>query len=276
MRTPARDALLSSSVDSKKKGQAFGFHRAMDRLGALGGPLLALIVLSKFEGNIRLVFLLSAIPALLALVFILFTREKSLQEQRESYPPKETVIRNRPLLIFIMANVFFSLGNSSNAFLILKVREAGLSIALIPVIWMVYNIFCTISSPIFGTLSDKIDRKTIISISFLYYSLLYYLFGISYNLQILWVLFAAYGLYYGLSEGIYRAYIADLVPEKKRATAFGIFNTAIGLALFPASLIMGVLWDQFGSQTAFHFSALFSLLGFIIFFISSKLLKPQR
>ncbi len=276
MRTPARDALLASSVSSKKKGQAFGFHRAMDRLGAIGGPLLALLVLSRFEGNVRLVFLLSAIPALLALVFILFTKEKSFQRPQESSSPKESVLKNWPLRIFIFANVLFALGNSSNVFLILKAREAGLSIALIPVIWVVYNIFCTISSPIFGTLSDKVGRRPIISISFLFYSLLYFLFGISSELLIIWILFAAYGIYYGLSEGVYRAYIADLVPEENRATAYGIFNTAIGLALFPASLIMGSVWDQYGSQTAFHISALFSLIGFLVFYISSKVIKPLK
>ena len=141
---------------------------------------------------------------------------------------------------------------------------------------MVYNIFCTISSPIFGTLSDKVGRRPIISISFLYYSLLYFLFGISSELLIIWILFAAYGIYYGLSEGIYRAYIADLVPEENRATAYGLFNTAIGLALFPASLIMGSVWDQYGSQTAFHISALFSLIGFLVFYISSKVIKPLK
>ena len=276
MRTPSRDALISSSVSTAKKGQAFGFHRAMDRLGAVGGPLLALLILSQFEGNIRLVFLLSAVPALLALIFILFTKEKSIKNIKDSALREESVLKNGPLIAFIMANVLFALGNSSNAFLILKARESGLSIALIPVIWMVYNIFCTISSPIFGTLSDKIGRKPIIAISFLYYSFLYFLFGISNELLIIWILFAAYGIYYGLSEGIYRAYISDLVPEEKRGTAYGIFNTAIGLALFPASLIMGALWDQYGSQVAFHIAALFSLIGFLIFMITSKLMKPLK
>jgi len=136
---------------------------------------------------------------------------------------------------------------------------------MIPLIWVLYNIFCTVSSPVFGSLSDKLGRRTIIGISFVYYSAVYVLFGVSQALWAVWVLFGAYGIYYGLSEGVFRAYIADLVEPDYRATAYGIFNTGIGLALVPASIIFGVIWDAFGSKWAFFVSAGFSLLGFLIF-----------
>jgi len=267
-RTPARDALISTSVDASKKGRAFGFHRAMDRIGAIGGPLIAMLILFFFKGNIRLVFLLSVIPAVMALFFIRFVKETPLEKKSGQSIRTKNSFRSAPFILFLTASIVFSLGNSSNAFLILKARETGLSIFLIPIIWIVYNIFCSLSSPIFGSLSDKIGRKPVILTSFICYSIIYYLFSISNSLWSVWVLFGAYGIYYGLSEGVFRAYIADLVSPGQRATAYGLFNTGIGLALFPASLIMGTLWDTFGSRWAFTASAIFSLIGFLVFLIS--------
>ncbi len=267
-RTPARDALISTSVDSSIKGKAFGFHRAMDRIGAIGGPLLAMLVLAYSNNNVRLVFLFSVIPGVAALFFIKFARETAFLKEKGKSGEKKVGIRNTPFIVFLISIIIFQLGNSSNAFLILKARETGLAVALIPVIWIVYNGVCTISSPVFGTLSDKIGRTPVIVISFIYYAIIYSLFGFANQLWMVWLLFGTYGVYYGLSEGIFRAYIADLVGPENRATAFGIFNTGIGLALFPASLIMGTMWDMYGSKWAFTVSASLSLFGFLIFIIS--------
>jgi MFS family permease len=262
IRTPARDALISSSITSSKRGKAFGFHRAMDKIGAVGGPLLALLILQQCDNNVRLVFLLSVIPAILALLFIFFAKEASSVLLPENGQQKQ--IKNRYFIHFLIAITIFTFGNSSNAFLILKARDVGLEIYLIPLIWMVYNIFGSFSSPIFGSLSDRVGRKAIILISFLYYSLIYLLFGLTENLLVVWLLFAAYGIYYGLSDGVFRAYIADIVTENHRATAYGIFNTTIGLALLPASLITGAIWDLYGSKWAFLTSAFLSFFGFLI------------
>ena len=291
IRTPARDALLSTSVDGARKGWAFGVHRGMDRLGAVGGPLLALLVLHLFKnvdvpslapagtglparlarhlcmlgGNkVRLVFLFSFIPAALALAFIPFTREAA-RAARASSGARRSGLGSPAFVLFLVASIVFTLGNSSNAFLILKAREAALPVTMIPVIWVVYNITCTISSPIFGTLSDRVGRAPVIAVSFIYYAIIYALFGFTQSLSGVWTLFAAYGLYYGLSEGVFRAYIADLVAADYRATAYGVFNTGVGLALVPASVIFGAVWDAFGSKWAFLMSAAFSLVGFVIF-----------
>jgi len=275
-RTPSRDALISTSIDPSKKGRAFGFHRAMDRIGAIGGPLLALLILYFFDNNIRIVFLFSIIPAVIALFFIKFVKETPFIKKSTLGNKQKNSLRNTPFIIFLVSNIIFSLGNSSNAFLILKAREEGLVVALIPVIWIVYNIFCSISSPLFGTLSDRVGRKPIIIISFIYYSIIYFLFAFSTSLLAVWILFGAYGIYYGLSAGVFRAYIADLVDPNQRATAYGLFNTGIGLALFPASLIMGIMWDSYGSKWAFIISASFSLLGFLIFLVSLAFRKTKN
>jgi MFS family permease len=275
IRTPARDALISTSVDPSEKGRAFGLHRAMDRIGAIGGPILAMLVLSFFNNNVRLVFLLSVIPGILALFFVKFAKETTIGQEHDMTGQKHS-LRNASFIIFLISNIVFTLGNSTNAFLILRAREAGLEILMIPVIWVVYNIFCTISSPIFGSLSDRFGKKPIIIISFLYYSVIYLLFGMAKSILLIWILFAAYGIYYGLSAGVFRAYIADLVEAKDRATAYGLFNTGIGLALLPASLIMGALWDRFGSKWAFIVSSGFSLLGFMIFMVSLFLRFGKR
>jgi MFS family permease len=267
IRTPARDALISTSVEPSKKGRAFGIHRAMDRIGAVGGPVLAMIVLTLFDKSVRMVFLLSFIPGIMALFFIKLARETSFLHTADR-AAKRSGLRNTSFIIFLISNIVFTLGNSSNAFLILRAREAGLTVLMIPVIWIVYNIFASASSPIFGSLSDRIGKEPVIIASFLYYAVVYLLFGILQGGLWIWILFAAYGIYYGLSAGVFRAYIADLVDPQHRATAYGIFNTGIGLALFPASLIMGFLWDEFGSKWAFIISAGFSLLGFLIFMLN--------
>jgi MFS family permease len=265
-RSPARDALLSTSVDKKDQGISFGFNRAMDRIGAVGGPLLALLVLHFVPGNLRLVFLLSIIPAVLALLFVIFVKDNTAEEikiKKKSIPIN--LLRHPTFVIFMLSSVIFSLGNSSNSFLILKAQQTGVSILLIPVIWMVYNLSSSIFAVLFGKLSDQTGRLPIIIASFIVNALIYIGFGLTHSTLIVWLLFASYGIYDGLSDGIYRAYIADLIPAAQRGTAYGLYNTAVGLALLPASLLTGYLWDAFNSTVALLTSSGLSLAGFIVF-----------
>jgi len=268
LRTPARDALLADSVAPARKGFGFGLHRGMDSLGAAGGPLLAMLVLGLSHGNVRLVFLLSVIPALISVVLIAKVKEilPAAREVRRTLKGQTDL--GRPFALFVLIIVIFTLGNSSNAFLILKAREAGLPAAGIPLIWLTYNVVGSISSPVCGHLSDKIGRKPVIMTSFLVYALIYAGFGLSPGLTAVWILFCCYGLYHGLSEGIFRAYVADLVQSDRRATAYGVFNTAIGIALIPASVVFGLLWDKVSSSAAFLVSAAFSLAAGGLFVVT--------
>jgi len=272
-RTPSRDALISTSIHPSIKGKAFGFHRAMDRIGAIGGPLMAMLVLYLLRDTmselnaLKTTFLISVIPGLIALIFIKFVKEtKAITKVMEK--KKKTAMLNAPFILFLAANAFFALGNSSNAFLILKAQEVDIAIFLIPILWVVYNIVCTISSPILGSLSDTVGRKPIIVISFIYYAIIYVLFGFANQAWMVWALFAAYGIFYGLSDGILRAYVADIVEEENRATAYGVLNTVIGIFLLPASVLMGLVWTQFNSQIAFITAAGLGMVGFIIFLVS--------
>ncbi len=281
-RTPSRDALISTSIHPSIKGKAFGFHRAMDRIGAIGGPLLAMLVLYLLRDTmselnaLKTTFLISVVPGLIALIFIKFVKEtKAITKVMEN--KKKTAMLNAPFILFLVANAFFALGNSSNAFLILKAQEVDIAIFLIPILWVVYNIVCTISSPILGSLSDTVGRKPIIVISFIYYAIIYVLFGFANQAWMVWALFAAYGIFYGLSDGILRAYVADIVEEENRATAYGVLNTVIGIFLLPASVLMGLVWTQFNSQTAFITAAGLGMAGFIIFLVSLIVTKePQK
>ncbi|OPX38196.1 MAG: hypothetical protein B1H12_03050 [Desulfobacteraceae bacterium 4484_190.2] len=280
-RTPSRDALISTSIHPSIKGKAFGFHRAMDRIGAIGGPLLAMLVLYLLRNTmselnaLKTTFLISVIPGLIALIFIKFAKEnKTITKMIEK--KKRTAMLNAPFILFLVANAFFALGNSSNAFLILKAQEVDIAIFLIPVLWVVYNIVCTISSPILGSLSDKVGRKPIIVTSFIYYAIIYVLFGFANQAWMVWVLFAAYGIFYGLSDGIFRAYVADIVEEENRATAYGVLNTVIGIFLLPASVLMGLVWTQFNSQIAFIVAAGLGMVGFIIFLVSLVITKKPK
>lgn len=280
-RTPSRDALISTSIHPSIKGKAFGFHRAMDRIGAIGGPLLAMLVLYLLRDTmselnaLKTTFLISVIPGFIALIFINFAKEtKAITKVMGK--KKRTAMLNAPFILFLVSNAFFALGNSSNAFLILKAQEVDIAIFLIPILWVVYNIVCTISSPILGSLSDKVGRKPIIVTSFIYYAIIYVLFGFANHAWMVWILFAAYGIFYGLSDGIFRAYVADIVEEENRATAYGVLNTVIGIFLLPASVLMGLLWVQFSSQIAFIVAAGLGMVGFIIFLVSLRVTKKPK
>jgi MFS family permease len=263
LRNPPRDAILTESVTAQNRGYAFGVHRAFDRVGSILGPLIALAILYYYPENFLLVFLFAGIPGLIGLFFL-----RGIVEKKEGSAPEkkqEKFTANPYFRWFLVAAFIFTLGNSSNAFLILKADEVGLATVYLPLIWALYNLVSAISSPFLGRLSDRIGRRPVISISFIFYTIIYFGFAQVADLRWLWLLFGLYGIHYGLSKGIFKAYIADLAPPDQKGAAFGVFEMWMGIGLVLASVLMGWLWDTIGSVWAFRISASFSLLGWLIF-----------
>lgn len=292
-RDAPRDALISLSSEKKYFGRAFGFHRAADTFGAAFGPLLAFLVLPLVNDNLRTLFLLSFVASFFAVLILrIFVREvrdgkiSSLITEAEDSarinPPEAAepaplkfsgfgIIRGQfknlglPFIVFLVCATLFTLGRASEAFLLLKAKETGLALALLPIIYFVYNITFAVFSAPAGILSDKIGHRNTFMLGMLVFSGTYFLFARTNSLFGVWILFALYGFYAAFTEGVGKAIVAGLVEEKMRATAYGIYGASTGIALLPASLIFGLLWDKFGSPVSFYYGASLGLLSFFIF-----------
>jgi MFS family permease len=267
VRTSPRDAMIADSTPKESRGLSYGFHRAMDSGGAVLGPLLAFLFLPLVNKNYRHLFLIASVPAFLSvLILILFVKEsKGLKEKMTSLTKLGLSQFQPKFKIFLLGATIFTLGNSSDAFLFLRAKSLNISVVYIPILWLILNlVYALVSSPA-GALSDKIGRKNLILSGLFIYSLVYVGFAFATRTIHAWILFAIYGLYYGLADGTMRAYVADLVEEEKRATAFGIYHGAVGLTALPASLIFGWLWQTAGIPVAFGFGAFLAFLAMLIF-----------
>jgi MFS family permease len=264
LRTAPRDALIADSSDPSTRGRAYGFHRAMDHAGAVLGPLLAMAVLALSSGNYRLVFWLAAIPAAIGvIILILGTRE--IRPAGATRPPSFRLSRfDRNFHAYLAVLFLFTLGNSSDAFLLLRARDLGVKPAMIPLLWAFFHVIKMLFSTWGGILSDHIDRKRVIVLGWLIYALVYIGFGYAAAPWHIWALFAAYGLFFALTEGAEKALVADLVAPELRGTAFGTYNLAVGIGALPASVIMGLLWHRISPQAAFGFGAGMALLASLL------------
>lgn len=257
VRTAPRDALVADSIQAEKRGLAFGFHRAADTAGAMLGILISLGLVwfsqqSQLElgmQTFRAVVLVSIFPAALAvLALALGAREVPVAGQA-SRPRFSFKALGRPFLVFMITVAVFDLGNSSDAFLVLRAQERGLSVVGILGMLASFNLIYALVSTPAGVLSDRIGRRTIIVSGWLVYAAIYMGFALAQNGLQVWVLYVIYGIYYGLAYGTSRAFVADLVGTELRGTAFGTFNAVLGVLDFPASLIAGILWQgMFGWQ----------------------------
>lgn len=281
-RDAPRDALLSVSIPRQNVGRAFGFHRGADTLGATLGPLLAFILLPWLDNNLRSLFLLSFVASFFAvLVLQFFVREV----RREETPPSEEItprfesFRLRslglPFLMFLVAATIFALAQASEAFLLLRARDFGLALALLPIIYFVSNLTLTVFSTPVGILSDKIGHRNTFMIGMLIFSGTYFFFARASSLAAVWILFALFGLYKAFTEGVGRAVVADLVQEKLRATAYGFYNAFVGLAALPASLVFGFLWARFGPAIPFYYGAALALIALTLF-LFLRIKYPQK
>jgi MFS family permease len=261
IRTSPRDALIADSVDPRIRGRAFGFHRAADNAGAVVGPLLAFAFLRWGGLHLRTVFLLTAIPGALAVAMLLFgVREvpRAAPPSRERRLDFKTPLGRR-FWAYLGVLLLFTLGNSTDAFLLLRAGQLGVAAAMVPILWAMLNFVKSAASTPGGILSDRIGRKPLIVAGWLVYAAVYFAFGRAGSAWHAWALFAVYGLYFGLTEGVEKALVADLVPEDRRGAAFGWYNLALGIGALPASLLFGFLWDHWSSRLAFDFGALVAL-----------------
>lgn len=268
IRSAPRDAMIADAAAVEERGLAFGFHRAMDHAGAVIGPLLSFALIYLIADNrnqpatddFTLIFLFASIPALAAVIVVsFFVRESHVQ--RESgmglmEKPRFTLRGfDGNFKRFLVIVALFTLSNSSDAFLLLRAREAGVSVATIPLLWAALHASKVLSSLVGGDLSDRIGRKTLIVSGWLLYAAVYLGFAYVSNVGEAWALFLIYGIYFGLVEGAEKALVADLVRPEQRGTAYGLYNLAFGITVFPASLLMGALWSWRGAATAFITSA---------------------
>jgi MFS family permease len=283
IRTSPRDALLADSAPISARGRAFGFHAAADNAGAVVGPLLAFLFLKlqgvgSFDGTKRLlphdeqalrnVFWLSAVPALVAMiVLIIVVRDvpKHTEAKKDvgSIDQMASGLTQR-FWAYLVVVLLFTLGNSTDAFLLLRANQLGVPIAMAPILWALLNFVKSATGTYGGGLSDRVGRKPLIVGGWIFYSAVYFAFGWATAAWHAWILFAVYGIFYGMTEGTEKALVADIVPTQRRGSAFGWYNLAIGLGALPASLIFGRIWDTAGAPTAFAFGASLALIAAVL------------
>jgi MFS family permease len=275
IRTAPRDALIADSSKHPYFGRSYGFHRALDTLGAILGPLAAFIILSLSHQNYRLLFGLAIIPGIIAVLIILLGVKEIVPETKRLLQFSFKKLDAR-LKIFLLIMIVFTLGNSSDAFLILRARNIGVAAGLIPLLWLSFNISYFLWSYPAGILSDRIGRRKMVFLGFLIFSACYTAFAFNHSSSLVWIIFIIYGLYYGFTEGNLRAYVADLTASEIRATAFGIYHTVVGITLLPANLLMGFLWQRYGFQTALMLGASLSLVSGIALIATGKALSSNK
>lgn len=291
IRTAPRDALIGDSAPAQRRGFAFGFHRSMDHLGAVAGSLIASLILYVFLLDIRKVFLLSIIPGVIAILIVVFGvkevtgkingQKKGLDTNAPKGGSSDTIkdgkIEKKRILnfrefkalggrfsYFLSILVIFALGNSTDAFLLLRASDLGIKTAAIPLLWAVHHISKAIFSTLGGHISDKLGRKTMIICGWVVYFLTYFGFAFADVPYMIWVLFVFYGLFFGFTEGVEKAFVCDMVPKDNLGTAYGFYNLAIGLSALPASLIFGFVWKVFSFKAAFIMGACIAAVALIM------------
>lgn len=269
IRTAPRDAIIAEATDNVSLGKTFGFQRAMDSMGAVAGPALAFFLLSILANDYRKVFWLSMIPGGIAvLLTIFFITEPKKSAAVKTRRPKFALGQfDWKFRSFVIISALFAAGNSSDMFLILKARQTGVSTLLIPMVYLLFNLVYSLSSIPAGMAADRFGKRRIILLGFILFAFLYYGFAVASDTKTIWLLFALYGLFMGLTDGIQRAFIAAITPPDFKATAFGLYNTVVGLAMLPASLIGGWLWDNISPSATFYFGAATATVSAVLFMV---------
>lgn len=294
IRGAPRDALLADSVTPEIRGAAYGLRQSLDTVGAVLGPGIAFLLLLATSNDFRFVFWIAVIPAFISVVLIAVGVEepgaKGSKRNGVEEPGANSSKQNRvnPLRfdalkqmgarywMLVATALIFNLGNSSDAFLLLRAEKAGVASHQIPLTMVVMSVVYAASAYPVGLLSDRIGRASLLVVGFLVYACVYAGFAYVDNSNHVWVLFAVYGLYLGLTQGLISAMVADRVPESLRATAFGFMNLSVGISMLPASLLAGYLWDNVSIQAPFVVGAYFALTAAVMFIVGSIVLKKSN
>jgi MFS family permease len=274
VRTAPRDAIVADSCEKSQLGRSFGFHRAMDQFGAVLGPAIAFLVLSLRPGHYRTVFWISFVPGVLCVaVIVFFIHDKARRPGevvcQEAAKPAETPggrwsrLRG-PLLAYLLVTAVFSLGNSSDAFLILRAQDVGVATVLIPVLYMMFNLIYSVLSIPAGLVADRIGRRKVALVGFAVFAGAYAWMALAASQAAAWGAFAIYGAYMAIADGNGRALLAEFSSGAKRGTAFGAYHMTVGLAALPASVIAGLLYDQVSPAAPFWVGAAAAVLAGVL------------
>lgn len=275
IRTAPRDALIADSANEDMRGRAYGLHRTLDTLGASLGVFLAYYFVTTYKGEFSRVFLWAMVPAILGVAALFFARETTgfretagesavsseMASSKAKLPSFNWAKLDRRLKGFLIVVFIFALGNSSNQFLLLRAKDMHFSASDVLLTYLAYNLVYSLLSYPAGRLSDQIGRKLLLVAGYAMYGLVYMGFAFADASWQIWLLFAAYGAHIALTEGIEKALIADIAPVELRATTIGLHATLVGIGLFPASLLAGLLWNAFGPQATFCFGGIMGLLA---------------
>jgi MFS family permease len=285
VRTGPRDALLLGASNSKNRGLVFGLQQSLDSAGAVAGPLLALLFLHTFANDIRTVLYIACVPSVIAVFVVSFVRESASKtttaapndatrkEVAKSGPAVEVVVAPRPSLrslprelrLFLFASGLFALGNSSDSFLILRARSVGLSISLVILAYVLYNVIYSAASTPAGMLADRFGPKRIYVAGIFIYTLVYVGFAINRSAMGVWGLFAIYGLYIALTDSVSRALVGSFITVQNEAAGiYGLMQTVVSVGLVLASIIGGLLWSTVGSWATFTFGAACAVAALVL------------
>lgn len=280
IRTSPRDVMVSESAASGQLGKAFGIHKALDMAGSAIGIFIAFLLMATSNGDFeyKKLFLISMIPAIMSLLMFLKITEKKEAMVLEAREPfwKNAGRLDGQLKLYLFVTFLFTLGNSSNVFLLLRAKSVGFDDTAVIFLYFIYNITASLLSVPLGKLSDDVGRKTLLVMGYSVFAMVYLGFAFAFNKSFVVILFAMYGIYTAMIAGVERAFIAEISPKQIKGTMLGFHSTVVGLGLLPASAVAGFLWDSYGAEVPFIFGSCMSLTaaGILFFFMKSKKESP--